>query len=320
VADQKKGVKAVFLDRDGTIIEDKMYLADPRAVRILPGAAQGMRILREHGYLLIVVTNQSGVARGYFTTEDLDRVHQRISELLRKEGVGYDGLYYCPHFKDGVVEPYNVDCECRKPKPGLILTAAKDFGIDLEKSFLVGDSERDIEAGRRAGVRTILLAGQSDEKSKAIQADYHAADLLEAANWIIGQTTPLFVEEEKGRLCDRCGRTVPPEEVQKGLSLEKSGKYLCPDCVEKYRRMREAPADERNLLEQILAEMKRFVQYQTYKEFSIWNILGGIIQVGVFFSLFLWYIADADIKKLNLLLLAVVLQTMALSFFILGKR
>jgi len=151
---------AVFLDRDGTIIADDNYLSEPAQVRLLPGAAEAIRCLRAAGYLIIVVSNQSGIARGLFTEERLAEINRRMEALLAAEGAHLDAIYYCPHLPEGTVAKYARECDCRKPAPGLLLRAAREHNIDLSRSWIIGDAERDVEAGRRAGLtsRTILLA------------------------------------------------------------------------------------------------------------------------------------------------------------------
>ncbi len=149
--------RAVFLDRDGTICADRNYLADPGGVVLLPGAAEGLAALQARGFALVVVTNQSAVARGLAAMADVQAVNARVDELLRRQGVRLDAFYVCPHLPEGPVAAYAVRCDCRKPAPGLLLQAAAELGIDLARSFLVGDQGRDVEAGRRAGCRTVLL-------------------------------------------------------------------------------------------------------------------------------------------------------------------
>ncbi len=148
---------AVFLDKDGTLIEDVPYNVDPERIVLAPGAAEGSRQLHRAGYALIVVSNQSGVARGYFPEEALRGVEARLRELLAEEGVPLAGFYYCPHHPEGTVAHYARECDCRKPAPGLILTAAREHQIELKHSWMIGDILNDVEAGRRAGCKTILL-------------------------------------------------------------------------------------------------------------------------------------------------------------------
>lgn len=150
--------RAVFLDKDGTLIPDVPYNVDPRRIRLMPGAAEALALLHGVGYQLIVISNQSGVARGYFPEEALMAVEARLRELAAQEaGVPLAGFYYCPHHPEGSVSAYAVACTCRKPAPGLILRAAQEHQINLKQSWFVGDILDDMEAGRRAGCKTILL-------------------------------------------------------------------------------------------------------------------------------------------------------------------
>lgn len=172
--------RAVFLDRDGTIIRDADYLTQLDEIEILPGVPEALRRLKRAGYLLLVVTNQSAVARGWLTEHNLRRIHRELQSRLAERDAEVDGFYYCPHLPDGAVERYSGECECRKPKPGMLLEAAADRDVDLSRSWMIGDSERDVEAGRRAGCRTILLAGTNSG-----QADATAGHLLEAVDIIL---------------------------------------------------------------------------------------------------------------------------------------
>jgi D-glycero-D-manno-heptose 1,7-bisphosphate phosphatase len=149
--------RAIFIDKDGTLIEDVPYNVNPDLVRFTPGAIAALKMLKDKGYLLIMVSNQSGVARGYFTEDALEKLKVKLQEMLAKSGVPLDDLLFCPHHPDGTVSRYSLMCECRKPKPGMILQAAKKFNIDLTESWMVGDILHDVEAGNRAGCRTILI-------------------------------------------------------------------------------------------------------------------------------------------------------------------
>lgn len=173
--------RAVFLDRDGTIIEDADYLTGPEQIRILPGVPKALRRLREAGFLLVVVTNQSAIARGLLTEEKLALIHAELDRRLAAEGAAVDAYYHCPHLPEGTVERYARACDCRKPAPGLLVRAAQEWGIDLARSHAVGDAERDVEAGRRAGCCTVLIGG-----GRSAHAQAHAGDLAGAADIILG--------------------------------------------------------------------------------------------------------------------------------------
>lgn len=144
--------KAFFLDRDGVVNEELEYLYQPEKVVILPGVAASLRLLREHGFLAVVVTNQSGVARGMYGESDVHAVHERIRRLLAEEGAAVDGFYHCPHHPK-----FGVPCDCRKPQPGMLLAACRDLDIDPARSAMAGDRLSDIAAGRAAGCRACYL-------------------------------------------------------------------------------------------------------------------------------------------------------------------
>jgi D-glycero-D-manno-heptose 1,7-bisphosphate phosphatase len=186
--------RAVFLDRDGTLIHDPGYLGDPARVRLLPFVGDVLRAFAEAGFLLVVATNQSGIARGRFTETDYQAVRARLDELLAAEGVHLAASYHCPFHPEGVVPAYAIDHEDRKPGPGMWLRAAADLGIALEASWSLGDGDRDIVAGKRAGTRGILLAAGRDKWPLPVRgpydADFVARDLREAA---------LFLLEAEGR-------------------------------------------------------------------------------------------------------------------------
>ncbi len=181
--------RAVFLDRDGTLIHDPGYLADPDGVRLLAGVAEALGRLRRAGFLLVVVTNQSGIARGRYTVERYEEVAARLRENLAAAGLELDAQYYAPYHPDGVVPAYARDHEDRKPNPGMWLRAARDLGIDLARSYSIGDGERDVVAGKRAGTTAVLLAGGRDKWPLPVggpyDPDFVARDMGEAALWIL---------------------------------------------------------------------------------------------------------------------------------------
>ncbi|MCA1684634.1 MAG: HAD family hydrolase [Planctomycetia bacterium] len=185
--------RAAFLDKDGTLVDDLPYNVDPAKVRLAAGAAEGLRRLHEAGYALFVVTNQSGVARGMFHESSLAAVEDRLRGLIAEAGAELAGFFYCPHHPEGVVSPYARDCDCRKPSPGMIVRAARERGVDLARSWMVGDILDDIEAGRRAGCRTVLI-DNGNETEWVLTPDrrphYLAADLTEAARRVVAADGP----------------------------------------------------------------------------------------------------------------------------------
>lgn len=152
---------AAFLDRDGVINEEVNYLHEPEKTVLIPGVAEALKLIRKHGYLAVVVTNQSGIARGMYGEPEMHSVHTRIRELLAPSGSDFDAIYFCPH-------PPAAECSCRKPKPGMLLKAAEDLGIDPAISFMVGDRAGDIEAGCKAGCKAAYLvrSGYGEETLK----------------------------------------------------------------------------------------------------------------------------------------------------------
>ena len=184
--------RAVFIDRDGTISEEVGYINHASRFRLFPYSAAAIRHLNESGWLAIVTTNQAGVARGYFSEEMIHAVHERMREQLESEGARLDAIYYCAHHPSVGEPPYRTECNCRKPKPGLISRAAADFDIDLAASWVVGDRYSDVELARNAGVKSMfVLSGygrgewEHQRASWPMQPDQVAEDLLEAVRAIV---------------------------------------------------------------------------------------------------------------------------------------
>lgn len=183
--------RAVFLDKDGTLIEDVPYNVDPQQIRLMTGAARLWQLHNE-GYLLIIISNQSGVARGYFPEVALAAVEQRSRDLLAELAVPLTDFYYCPHHPEGTVAKYAIACNCRKPEPGLLLQAAQDHNIDLSQSWFIGDILNDVEAGQRAGCKTILLnnGNETEWTFSPYRVPHHVAtNLTDAANIILSADT-----------------------------------------------------------------------------------------------------------------------------------
>jgi len=178
----QQGKRTVFLDRDNTLMHDPGYTCDPAMVELLPGVAEALKRLQDAGFELIVITNQSGVARGMFGIDAVESVNAKLAELLAAEGVELGGFYICPHHPDD-------NCTCRKPEPGLILRAVEEKGLDLENSFLIGDRRSDIETGKRLGIASYLVLTSLDEEdhSDGLDDDQVVQDLNEAVNRILSR-------------------------------------------------------------------------------------------------------------------------------------
>lgn len=188
------GNKAVFLDRDGTINEEVGYVNHIERFKLLPRVSEAIRLLNQNGIKVIVITNQSGVARGYFPESLIHQVHKKMQDLLREQAAYVDGIYYCPHHPQEGIFPYRQTCNCRKPKTGMIDKAVKTFDIDCRRSYMIGDRGVDIEFGHKIGAKSILVLtgyGKGEWEYNRDQwkekPDYVANDLYEAVEWIIKQ-------------------------------------------------------------------------------------------------------------------------------------
>jgi len=186
------GRRAVFIDRDGTISEEVGYVNHVSRYRVFPFAAAAVRALNEAGWLAVLVTNQAGVARGYFEERLIGQVHGVLAAELERGGARLDAVYYCPHHPSVGEPPYRFDCDCRKPKPGLILRAAEELGLDLAQCWMVGDRYSDTELARNAGVRAAFVLtgygrGEFEHQSRAWKhrPDLVAENLLEAVRKIV---------------------------------------------------------------------------------------------------------------------------------------
>jgi len=189
--------KAIFLDRDGVLIEDTNLLVDSNSVIILERVPRALRVLKAAGFLLLIVTNQTVVSRGLVTENEVRRINDQIAALLELErSPRIDGIYVCPHHPNATLETYRTNCDCRKPEPGLLFQAARDHVLDLSACFMVGDRITDVIAGHRAGCRTVLVeTGKHDRPpietveplDESIQPDYICDNLWEAAGWILNE-------------------------------------------------------------------------------------------------------------------------------------
>ena len=183
--------KAIFLDKDGTLITDVPYNIKPSLVRLEKGVLEGLRSLQANGYMLVIISNQPGIDMGLFSQQDLENLVMYISDLFAKNGVQISGLYYCPHKPVSTDQINDAGCPCRKPEPGLIIRAAEELNIDLRESWMIGDILNDVEAGLRAGCRTILINnGNETEWIMDINRmpTYMACDFLDASYYIRSKT------------------------------------------------------------------------------------------------------------------------------------
>jgi len=182
---------AVFLDRDGTLTIERGYISDPGVLELIRGAGEAVRTLNDAGILAVIVSNQSGVARGYMSESDMAVVHQRLVELLGGCGARLDGAYYCPNHPEGKILRYTRDWSCRKPETGMIDLAVRELGIDLGRSYFVGDHSTDIEVAKRKGIPGIMVRTGHGEReieetaTKAVPAAYVASDVGDAVRWIL---------------------------------------------------------------------------------------------------------------------------------------
>lgn len=396
--------KAIFLDRDGTLIEDPGYLNHPEQVKLLEGVAEALIELRAMGYMLIVVTNQSAVARGIVSEKGLGEIHNRLMQLLTERGAYLDQIYYCPYHPDGVIPKYRKESDWRKPNPGMLLAASDEMDIDLSQSWKIGDSSRDIEAGLRAGCKTILVTRYSRYKSTygkpaEPKPDYKSVNMKEAVN-IIKQyhrssngvkvrtqpaTEPELqsatetelqpaTEPETQLAPELEPQPVPESELQPAPESEtKSNKKSktklatklktklakktkakptekpkakptakpkdkpAPETTEQPNQKQpnqkqdnhieqdDSPEETRQLLNNILGQLKGMQRSNMFDEFSIIRLMAGVVQIVVLFCLLMtiWLLmrpARQDNSVLISLGFAMVLQMMSLTFYIMQRR
>lgn len=194
---------AVFLDKDGTLLDDVPYNVDPAQMRFAPGAREALTLLAAHPFALFVISNQAGVALGKFVNSALAGVENRLQRLFAECGATLRGVYWCPHHPQGRVKRYAVVCGCRKPAPGLLLRAAREHRLDLARSWFIGDILDDVEAGNRAGCRTVLLDnGHETEWLAGAQRvpSARAADLYEAARIVVRDGIPAAASETRSKV------------------------------------------------------------------------------------------------------------------------
>jgi len=297
--------KAVFVDRDRTLIEDPGYLSDPDAVKLLPGVDLALKSLAQTGYKIVVVTNQSGIARGLITEQQLEKIHAELRRQLAERNAHVDAIYFCPFHPEGTVEKYAIDSDLRKPKPGMLLKAAVDIDIDLASSWMVGDSARDVEAGQRAGCRTIRIRGAAQRQAgeisddESVQADFTVRNLVDAARIIMrGGSMP-------GQAAAAVRPAAAPEVVQAAET-----------------KPAERELSDSEIRQEILRYVRQMARTQQAEEFSFTKLLGAIVQFFAPLAL-VWAVVKTVSDQLQAAtvwaLFAVCLQLMALTFFSLRR-
>lgn len=188
---------AIFMDRDGTINEQRGYINHLSRFKILPGVPEAIRLLNENNYLVIVITNQSGIARGYFPIELLDDIHAYMNDSLKKDGAEIDAIFFCPHYPGSRFKEYAIDCDCRKPNTGMMRQALDMFDIDLTQSFMIGDHFTDLEFAENVNIKSIMVKtgyglGEVEYILPKLEHKpvYIANDLLDAVKWVLTTPTP----------------------------------------------------------------------------------------------------------------------------------
>ncbi len=352
--------KAVFLDRDDTLIEDPGYINHPSQVKLLPGAAASLAQLRKIGYRLVVVSNQSGVARGLVTEEGLAQIHHTLEKLLADEGAYLDAIYYCPFHPEGSISKYRMESELRKPAPGMLLKAAKELDIDLSQSWMIGDSYRDVEAGKRAGCKTILINNPVKPVVKNPsdpEPDRQAVNIREAVNIIrmfdqhhdnkpAAEPLPTQnrVETQVDQQNSRQTTAVNPsrstanstqfQPVQTVGLIPDSPTVKDPSQQEQAPVAQQKPApqaetplpgDTETLLNDVLIHLKAAYKLGRDDDFSLWMILAGACQIMAIGCLVvsLWFFLDSTRSVEHILIMigfAAVLQLMTLTFFLMRNR
>ncbi|MHC4186996.1 MAG: D-glycero-alpha-D-manno-heptose-1,7-bisphosphate 7-phosphatase [Planctomycetota bacterium] len=317
--------RAIFLDRDDTLIEDPGYISDPDQVVLLNGVSEALSQFRSMGYKLVVTSNQSGVARGIVTEEVLGNIHERLEQLLAEQGAYLDKIFYCPYHPDGVIKKYSKESDLRKPNPGMLLKAAKEMDVDLSESWVIGDSERDIKAGLRAGCRTILIEPPSENvglRDNEIKSDFKAVNMREAVN-IVKKHLRMENEESQEEVnIEKEEKAEKKPEPETSQEPEQPVTKMTKPTI-KSKSIENQSQEE--LLRRILEQLKGRQRQEMFGEFSIMRFLAGMVQIIVLFCLLLcvWLLMSPT-RQDNVIFIslgfAMVLQMMSLTFYIIQGR
>lgn len=318
--------RAIFLDRDDTLIKDPGYLNHPDQVRLIEGVSKSLVELKNMGYKLIVVTNQSAVARGIITERVLINIHRRLETLLSAKGAKLDAIYYCPYHPEGVIPKYRKESEERKPNPGMILKAAKEMDIDSSASWVIGNSDSDIEAGRQAGCRTILIVKRSrllQIKRKDPEPDFQAVNMKEAVNIIKKHRRLSYKSAAAAQPIEQTEK--PKERMRKKISRRMSPARQAQSAKQITSDEDSVQRSPEQLLDGVLREFKTMQRTERFGEFSLIRLIAGILQIIVVFCLLIsiWLMMEPN-RQNELVLItlgfAAVIQLMALSFYIMQGR
>ena len=303
---------AIFFDRDNTLIISDGYLGDPEKVVLMNGAADAVARARSLGFATVVVSNQSGVGRGMFSEEDVHLVNQKMDQLLMEANGAavIDRHEFCPYLPDASIEKYRLDSDLRKPKPGMIFSAADRLALDLSRSWLIGDAPRDIEAGKAAGCRTILLHLPDLPSSPAASAkltsppDCIVTSLKEAMDFI--ETTLQSASDASNDA--PVMRAAPTEPVAPIPAAPVGENVVKMDRLE-------------NLAEQILSELRQRNQHADYADFSVSKLMAGIVQILAIAIAFLSYLyRNVSDDFYQLMLFALFLQMLTVALLIMGRQ
>ncbi len=330
--------KAIFLDRDGTIISDPGYINDPSQVKLLDGSAEALVEIRKLDYKVVVVTNQSGIARGIIPEIALPKINEKLNRLLAEKNAYLDNIYYCPYHPDGVVKKYRKESNLRKPAPGMLLAAAKEMDIDLNQSWMVGDAYRDVAAGQAAGCKTVLIRSHTYQPMPTLddpEPDFEAINLKEAVNIIkrdivrSAQPKPKPAPSEPDTITPVEPDPVDPTPAPEAVATEPI-RTPADKKKELNDLMLEAKTETpRDSTEQVLVEIRSLLKVmhrdKTFSDFSAMKLAAIILQILVIFCLMaaIWQKMSPaqDIGAVFAALgFAIVFQLMALTLYMVNDR
>jgi len=347
--------KAIFFDRDDTLIEDPGYLSDPGQVKLLGGVPKALTQLKDMGYKLVVVTNQSAVARGIITERVLRKIHDRLEHLLAERDTYLDAIYYCPYHPEGSVAKFRKESDYRKPNPGMLLTAADELDIDLGESWMIGNAPHDIEAGLRAGCKTILIDLPSHQK-QAEPGDpaphYKAVNITEAVNIIKNYNRrakdSTHPEPESADQADEDSEPVEPDSTELPLVTQEQHTIADepepdppseePEMTDETEHHQSQQSEQQEtfkpetdtetteqLLSKILDQLKSAQRSEMFDEFSTWRFMAGAVQGLVLLCMLItvWLLMSPKRHDTSVLIglgFATVLQLMSLTFFVMQDR